>query len=116
MPSIIEGNKRDPMFDLTKGDAVEIYLWSPSVTEQIAGTTISTKNGPNSESNNSLGCWAMYANNCYIFHSDDDAIVIFGKFIRVDHIPMNDMLHNADSLQSVFDYKQMLFNHGSIDG
>ena len=43
MSSIIEGNKRDP-FDLIKGDAVEIYLWSGYVTEQIAGTIV-TKNG-----------------------------------------------------------------------
>ena len=46
MSSIIEGNKRDPMFDLTKGDAVEIYLWSRHVTEQIAGTTIVTRTYP----------------------------------------------------------------------
>ena len=43
MSSIIEGDKRDP-FDLIKGDAVEIYLWSGYVTEQIAGTIV-TKNG-----------------------------------------------------------------------
>ena len=66
-----------------------------------------TKNGPNSESRNSLGSWAMYANNCYISHPEDDAIVVTGKYIRVDQFPLNDMLHNADSLQSVFDYKQM---------
>ena len=67
-----------------------------------------TKNGPNSESRNSLGSWAMYANNCYISHPEDDAIVVRGKCIRVDRIPLNDMLHNADSLQPVFDYKPML--------
>ena len=49
----------------------------------------------------------MYANNCYISHSDDNAIVITGKCIRVNQIPLGDMLHNADSLQSVFDYKPM---------
>ena len=72
---MIEGNKRDPILDLTKGDAVETYLWSWYVIKQVAGTTIVTKNGPNAESRNSLGCWAMYANNCYISHSDDDGIL-----------------------------------------
>ena len=59
MSSIIKGNKRDPPFDLTKGDAMEIYLWTRHVTEQVARTTIVTKNGPNAGSRNSLGCWAM---------------------------------------------------------
>ena len=53
------------------------------------------------------GCWAKYANNCYISHPDDDGIAVIGKCIRVDQIPLLDMLHNADSLQSVFDYKAM---------
>ena len=82
---------------------MEIYLWSRHVTDQIAGTAIVTKNGTNAESRNSLGCWAMYANNCYISNSDDDGIVVTCKCIRVDKIPLNDMLHNANSLQSVFD-------------
>ena len=47
----------------------------------------------------------MYANNCFISNSDDDAILVTGKCIRVDQIQLNDMLHNAESLQSVFDYK-----------
>ena len=64
---------------------MEIYLWSRHVTEQIAGTTIVTKNGPNSESRNSLGCWAMHANNCYISNPDDHDIVVTDKCIRVDH-------------------------------
>ena len=44
---------------------------------------------------------------CYILHSDDNAIVITGKCIRVNQIPLGDMLHNAESLQSVLDYKPM---------
>ena len=75
------------------------------VTEQIAGTIIVTKNGPNAESKNSLGCWAMYANNCYISHSYDNEIVVTSKCIRVDQISLLDMLHIAKSLQSVFYYK-----------
>ena len=51
--------------------------------------------------------WAMYANNCYISHPDDNAVVVTGKCIRVDQIPLGDMLHNAESLQSVLDYKPM---------
>ena len=49
----------------------------------------------------------MYANNCYISNPGDDDIVVTGKCIRVDQIPLNDMLHNAESLQSGFDYKPM---------
>ena len=49
----------------------------------------------------------MYAKNCYISNPDDDGFVATGKCIKVDQIPSNDMLHNADSLQSVFDYKPM---------
>ena len=37
----------------------------------------------------------MYANNCYISHSDDDGIL--------------DMSHIAESQQSLFDYKAMHF-------
>ena len=43
MSSIIEGNKRDPTFDLTKRDVVDNYLWSRHITEHIAGTNIVTK-------------------------------------------------------------------------
>ena len=93
MSSIIEGNKRDPTFNLTKGDAVEIYLLSRHLTEQNAWTTIVTKNGSNAGSRNSLGCWAMYANNCDISHSDDDGIVATVKCIKVDQIPLLDTQH-----------------------
>ena len=82
MSSIIEGIKRDTKFDLTKGDAVDIYLWSRHVTEQVAETTIVTKNGPNAVSRNFLGCWAIYANYCYILHPDDDGIVVAGKMFQ----------------------------------
>ena len=34
-------------------------------------------------------------------------ILVACKCIRVDQIPLLDMLHNADSLQSIFDYKAM---------
>ena len=70
-------------FDLTKGDAGEIYLRSRYVTEQVAGPTIVTKNGPNAESSWDVGAsWAMYANNCYISHQDAYAIVAAGKCIK----------------------------------
>ena len=49
----------------------------------------------------------MYANNCYISHSDDNEIVATGKCIRVEQIPWNDMRHNAKLLQSVFNYMPM---------
>ena len=98
--------ERDPTFDLTKGDVVEICLWSRCVTEQVAGTATVTEDGPNVESWDSLGCWAIYANNC-ISHSDNDGIVVACKYIRVDQIPLLDMLQNTESLQSVFNYKTM---------
>ena len=81
--------------------------WKPICSRHVTEQIVGTKNGPNSESRIFLGCWAMYANNCYISNPDDDDIVVTGKCIRVDQIPLNDMLHNTESLQLGFDYKPM---------
>ena len=77
------------------------------VTDKNAGTILITKNGPNGETRNLLGCWATYANNNYIPNIDDEGIVVSGNCIsvyhrvRVDQMPLlvTDMLHNADVLQ-----------------
>ena len=82
-------------------------MWSNWVTDKIAGTTLITKNGPNGETRNLLGCWATYANNYYIPNIDDADIVVTGNVIRVDQIPLTDMFHNTNSLQESFDYKPM---------
>ena len=50
MSAIIKENKRSTQFDLASSDIVPTC--GAKVTDKIAGTTLSTKNGPNGEDRN----------------------------------------------------------------
>ena len=71
------------------------------------GTAIKTRNGPNGEVRHFMGCWAIFANNCYIPNIDDDDVRMTADIIRVNQIPLDDMLHNSLPLQGVFEYKSI---------
>ena len=54
-----------------------------------------------------MGCWAIFANNCYIANIDEDDVGMTRNIVWVDRIPLDDMSHNSLSLQAVFDHKSM---------
>ena len=66
-----EENKRTVQHDLASGNNYSTYLWGKDVTDKVAATAIKTSNRPNGNFRHFLGCWTIFAINCYIPSSDE---------------------------------------------
>ena len=111
MSAIIEDEpkKRVVQHDITSGDVYSVYLWSRDVSDTVRDTSIKTKSLQNVEQKFSLACWGTLANIGYIPTAEEDAdnFGMTGNIFRLDQAEPRLLLHNANSLVHIFDYKQM---------